>query len=155
MSNGKMSYHQELEDFVNSNMTRKQELEDFIQLRVDEWLLDNPEPGSNPNPRPSLPKSQFSGIMNGFVVFEPIENFTVNFHISKNGEQTICIKLHLSELQSMLEAALEVQSGLAELSQWKSFNEGAENKMHLWKTAQGQVISEAKREFERLQIESA
>lgn len=138
----------------DTEMTFQQQLEDFVQIRVDEWEIDNPEPDVVVDPQPPIPKSEFVSISNGFVVFDPKHGYA-DMHISKNGSDAVCVKLGIAEFKKLLEVMLEVEAGLQELADWS--NEGREDRIlrDRWLGSRSTVIRDAKLEFERLQSEPA
>lgn len=139
----------------DNEMTVQHELEDFVQVAIDEWMLENPEPCVEIAPKPAMPKSEFVSINNGFVVFDPKHNLVADMHISIAGSGTFCLQLSLSEFSKLLEAMLEVQSGLQELRDWDNENREAQLKRDRWTGTRGTIARDARLEFENLHIHSA
>jgi len=135
---------------TTNQLPLEQELEDFVQLRLDEWLLENPEPEPIPD-APEMPESKFLPLSSGgFLVLEILNANGIRLHVSAPEHETRCIDVINKDLNDLVEQLLILQADMQEFNIWESQYKHPAKEMHLWRSQRGQLVSDARREFVRL-----
>lgn len=131
-------------------LTLEQELEDFIQVKLDEWLIENPEPEYIPEERPEVPESKFLSLVAGFTVLEVHNPTTVRLHVSQTGQSARYIDLPMKQLKEFIEQLLILEADMQGFNSWNSQFGNAEKQIHEWRSLRGQFVSDCRRQFVRM-----
>lgn len=135
---------------TTTELNLEQELEDFVQLRLNEWLLDNPEPDSIPE-MPQTPESKFLPLSaGGFIVLEVLNVNGIRLHVSVPQHAARYIDVINKDFNDLIEQLLILQADMQEFNIWESSYKHPAKELHLWRSQRGQVISDARREFVRV-----
>lgn len=127
-----------------------QEIEDFVQLQLDEWLLDNPEPEQIIDEKPDMPKSELLTVAGGFFVMEVCGNHAIRLHVTVPQRRALFIDIGQNELGRFIEQLLILEADMQTVRNWMGENGQKSELLNKWRSMRGQIASEARRNFVKL-----
>jgi len=132
---------------TSSELNLAETINDHVQMRLDEWLAENPEPEPIPE-APEMPESKFLPLAaGGFIVLEVLHTTGIRLHISAPNIAARYVDVINSDFNGLIEQLLNLQADMKEFNIWESQFKHPAKDLHLWRSQRGQVISEARREF--------
>lgn len=132
---------------TSSELNLVQEIDSFVQMQLNEWLAENPEPDSIPE-MPEMPESKFVPITaGGFIVLEVLHTKGIRLHISVPNHSTRYIDVINKDFIDLIEQLLILQADMQTRNIWDSQYKNAVKERQQWYSDRAKVISDARREF--------